>query len=82
MARHKQLRLFRLARILRAVRVFRSLTPLRILITALFNATLPVVYSFVLMFLVVSTFAVVATDSFSEVLSVWTDRKIDGWMDR
>ena len=63
----KVLRLFRVARVLRIVRVFRAITPLRILLTALVNAIVPVLYSFLLLALVISTFAIIATDMFGSI---------------
>ena len=57
----------RLFRIFRMVRVFRSLTHLRILVTALSNSIVPVLYSFMLLGLVMSIYAVISTDFFREV---------------
>ena len=58
------MRLFRVARVLRIMRVVRSLGPLRILVTALYNAVLPLMYSFFLLALAITVFAVIATDLF------------------
>jgi hypothetical protein len=61
---------FRFLRIARLVRIFgllRSVYNLRILIISLSNAAVPVLYSFLLMGMVLSMFAVMATELFSEV---------------
>jgi hypothetical protein len=61
---------FRFLRIARLARIFgmlREVYNLRVLIISLSNATVPVLYSFLLMGVVLSMFAVVATELFSEV---------------
>ena len=54
----------RLFRCLRMVRLFRANKELRVLLNALVSSMVPVLYSFLLFLLVISMFAVVATDFF------------------
>ena len=54
----------RLFRCLRMVRLFRANQELRVLLNALVSSMVPVLYSFLLFLLVISMFAVVATDFF------------------
>ena len=56
----------RLFRVFRMVRVFRTSAHLRILMTALANSLVPVLYSFILLLLVMSIMAVLATDFFGK----------------
>ena len=61
------LRLVRLVRVLRVLRLVRFLAPLRLLTTALYNSVEPVIYSFILLGLVTTIFAVIATDMFADM---------------
>ena len=56
----------RLVRVFKMVRLFRKLTALRILIHALAAAVVPVLYSFVILLLVTSVYAVLATEFFKK----------------
>ena len=60
-------RFLRIARVLRIFGALRRWYNIRILIVSLSNATVPVLYSFLLMGLVLSMFAVVANELFKEV---------------
>ena len=55
----------RLVRVFKMVRLFRKLTALRILINALSSSIVPVLYSFAILLLVSSIYAVIATELFS-----------------
>ena len=55
----------RLVRIFKMVRVLRKLVSLRILINALVNAILPVCNAFIILLLITSIYAVMATSFFS-----------------
>ena len=55
----------RLLRVFRMVRLVRKLTALRILITALTASVVPVLYSFVVLLLVSSLYAIIATEVFN-----------------
>ena len=56
-----------LFRVLKMVRLFRSLTQLRIMIDALYSAILPVVNAFMLLLLVSTIYAIVGTDLFRDL---------------
>ena len=60
----------RLVRVFKMVRLFRKLTALRILIHALAASVVPVLYSFVILLLVTSVYAVLATEFFASQDSV------------
>ena len=47
------------------VRLFRKLTALRILINALSSSIVPVLYSFIILILVTSLYAIISTEMFS-----------------
>ena len=49
------------------VRLFRKLTALRILLNALSSSVIPVLYSFMILLLVSSLYAVLSTDLFGKV---------------
>ena len=51
----------RLVRVFKMVRLFRKLTSLRILINALASSVVPVLYSFSILVLVISIYAILAT---------------------
>jgi len=53
----------RLVRVFKMVRLFRKLTSLRILINALASSVVPVLYSFSILVLVISVYAILATVS-------------------
>ena len=55
----------RLIRVFKMVRLFRKLTALRILINALSSSIIPVCYSFTILLLVSSIYAVIATELFT-----------------
>ena len=57
----------RLVRVLKMVRLFRKLTELRMLINALTSSIVPVLYSFLILLLISTVYAVVATDLFSAI---------------
>ena len=67
------LNVLRLIRIFKMVRLFRKLTSLRILIHALSSSVIPVINSFVLLLLVSSVYAVVATDLFRNESELFAD---------
>jgi hypothetical protein len=61
------LSVLRIARVLKMVKLFRSLNQLRIMIDALSSAVLPVLNAFVLVALVSSIYAIVGTDLFQDL---------------
>ena len=56
----------RLFRVFKMVRLFKKLVALRILINALLSSIVPVLYSFVILLLVTSLYAIIATEVFGE----------------
>ena len=56
--------MLRLMRIFKMVRLFRKLLALRILISALISSIVPVLYSFAILLLVTSLYAIAATQLF------------------
>ena len=57
----------RLLRVFKMVRLFRKLTALRILLNALSSSVVPVLYSFMILLLVSSLYAVLSTDLFGGI---------------
>ena len=57
----------RLFRVLKMVRLFRSMTQLRIMIDALYSAILPVANAFMLLLLLSTIYAIVGTDLFKDL---------------
>lgn len=55
----------RLIRVFKMVRLFRKLTALRILINALSSSIVPVLYSFTILILVTSLYAIISTEMFA-----------------
>ena len=61
------LRMMRVLRIARVFTLIKRIQPLRIMLVALANSALPVVFVFLLLFLVLAVFSLIATELFREV---------------
>ena len=71
-----EVRMLRVLRLLRVFTLIERISPLRIMLNALANAAMPVALVFLLLFLVLAVFSLVATELFSEVAYMYLRRMI------